>query len=141
MLEVLKATVIIQGIGTSYDNIREHLLLDDSLTYEQLTKRLIEKAERFKFENQSGITGDHVNAAAVTADQGAGKKQCEHCGINSHTAAECFTKNPHLRPPNWKPRGERRPDGGKGDRGERGGRNGRGGCGVTLAKAVETTNA
>ena len=99
-----KLTVLLYGLGDSYETTREILENEANITFESACLRLKEKAEFSTLPNStassssSGATQrvDHANVV-VTQKKGRKRQPCEHCA-GRHASERCFSKFPHLRP-------------------------------------------
>ena len=114
LIDIMKSTTLISGLNSRFDHIKEALLLNDDMDFNQCATKVIEKAERLAISDsangrsRSGKSGYNSNSENTLA--ASTTINCEHCDKPGHSADKCYTKYPHLRPktgggkPSGKPR-------------------------------------
>jgi hypothetical protein len=110
LMEVLGCAVLVDGLSGDYTSIATHLLLSDSLKFDDLKLKVLEYGERLKFERLDDVADLTMGALALKVSHKSGSIPdsngwltepaiCTGCGkLTKHTEAICFQKHPHLRP-------------------------------------------
>ena len=108
IMDVLSQMVLLDGLKPEFDAVKQILLLDDSLTFEQCKQRVLETAERLKIDqdestaalsysqalrSQTTDPGGPIKTAAV----GAHPDLCPHCNKRWHSAEKCWKLHPGLK--------------------------------------------
>jgi hypothetical protein len=97
------------------------------VSFNELVRATLTEEQRLKREDERtamlGMTGqlDSTTSASNPNPDQRVVDWCTKCNIPGHKLATCFHEHKHLRPPGWKPKGDK----GRGKKGEKGGESSR----------------
>jgi ribosomal protein L40E len=91
LIDIILSMVMVQGLNSKYDVLKQQLFLDDSLSLQDCKAKILEQAQRIDME--PGFTGGPIVLKAKTS-----YPPCPHCGLKNHEESKCFIHYPELRP-------------------------------------------
>jgi hypothetical protein len=107
LIDVLGCSVLLDGLSSDYSALSTHLLLNDTLNFDDLKKRVLEHGERLRYEISTDVnayinSGTAMKATNVPLPDGNGwltePAVCKGCGkLTKHTERICFRAHPHLK--------------------------------------------
>lgn len=94
LLDILVAGILLDGLQPEFKVIATSLMLDDDLTIEDCKRKLLDAAERMKYDASSADSAHSSIALKVSPIICPGCKKVNP----SHTPDRCYTLHPELRP-------------------------------------------
>jgi hypothetical protein len=100
LIDIITMMVMIQGLSSKYDSLKQNLFLDDNLTVNSCKDKIIENTERINIEStEPSAVALKVNNPKKKNK--SNKKQtyppCPTCGLTNHSEDKCFIKYPNLK--------------------------------------------
>jgi len=93
LLDVLASSVVIAGLNTKYNNLKQPLFLDSS-NFPTLKTKIIEQCQRIDIMEPSSGKGSALSASHMDPTKSV---KCKHCGKSNHPSNKCYKKFPQLR--------------------------------------------
>ena len=90
ILDLITSMVIVQGLGSRYETLREMLFLDDMLDLDSTRAKIVEHTQRIDFDTVPALS----SALAVNKVGGQGRAHegtsCSLCGRAGHSREQCL---------------------------------------------------